>query len=37
MPMNDELAKALKLDERSHVKTPLLDQLRGLDMPGAAP
>ncbi|MBX6361965.1 MAG: hypothetical protein IRZ03_18045, partial [Acidobacterium ailaaui] len=28
--MNDELAKALKLDERSQVKTPLLDQLHGL-------
>ena len=30
MPMNDELARALKLDERNHVEKPLLDQLHGL-------
>jgi type I restriction enzyme R subunit len=28
--MDDELARALKLDERNHVEKPLLDQLHGL-------
>lgn len=30
MAMNEQLAKALKLDERNHVEKPLLDQLHSL-------